>query len=157
MSATPDSTLSNTEKLMADLQRQLAECKAERDAGLERETAIAEVLQVINSSPGDLAPVFDAMLDRAMRLCEASYGHFRTYDGNRFPLVATCGDERLAAWFQQHGALAPSPDNPATRFVRGEDLVHLPDAMDSEAYRADATFRQFVETGACRAMLSVAL
>jgi hypothetical protein len=63
MSATPDSTLANPEQLIADLQRQLAECKAERDEGLQRETAVAEILRVINSSPDDLAPVFDAILE----------------------------------------------------------------------------------------------
>src|ERR1700730_9522627 len=83
MSATPDNTLADPEQFIADLQRQLAECKAEwdisqrnlnetkteRDEALARETALAEVLDAINHSPGDVTPVFKAILDKAHRFC----------------------------------------------------------------------------------------
>src|SRR5262247_1156442 len=88
MSATPDSTLANPEQRIADLERQLAERTAERDEALAQQTATAEVLQVINSSPGDLAPVFETILEKAHALCGAHLGSLQLYDGEKFYALA---------------------------------------------------------------------
>jgi hypothetical protein len=74
MSATHNSTLADCEQLVADLQRQLAERRAERDEALQRETATAEVLNVISRSTSEVQPVLDTVAAAAVRLCGADGG-----------------------------------------------------------------------------------
>jgi GAF domain-containing protein len=158
MSATPDSTLANPEQLIADLQRQLAEreaelaeCKAERDEALEQQTATAEVLQVINSSPGELKPVFDAMLEKAMRLCQAAFGGLFIWEGERLRAVATRGlSERLDDFVRQ-GFKAN-----ATRLIHGEAIEHIVD-LTQEPLGGRPGGAAAVELGGARTMLNVAL
>src|SRR5258707_2476238 len=99
--------------------RRLDERTAERDEALHRETATAEVLGVINSSPGDLNPVFDAMLDKALRLCDAAFGVLATYDGECLHTVAGRGIPTAYAEFLQQ-PVRPAPGNTAFRLVQGE-------------------------------------
>ena len=74
-----------------DLEEKLARAQRERDEALEQQQATAEVLRVISSSPGDLQPVFNAMLANATRLCEASYGLMLLCERDAFRSAAVHG------------------------------------------------------------------
>jgi GAF domain-containing protein/HAMP domain-containing protein/anti-sigma regulatory factor (Ser/Thr protein kinase) len=125
---------------------------------LEQQTATAEVLQVINTSPGDLAPVFDAMLDKATRLCEASFGIMQTYDGERFETAALHRVPATLAEWREHDALVFGPGTAPSRIVAGDDLVHSVDLMAEEVYqRGDPSRRALVDLGGARSHLIVAL
>jgi two-component system NtrC family sensor kinase len=160
MSATPDSTLANPEQLISDLQRQLAECKAERDEALEQQTATAQVLEVINLSPGDLKPVFDAMLERAMRLCEATFGMMHTFDGAKLNLVSHQGLPPAFAEFAANPANQPGPGGATPRLIRDARLrfVHVIDLKEEHAYRSGEPMRRaLVDVGGARTLLAVPL
>src|SRR5262249_9331506 len=125
---------------------------------LGQQTATAEVLGVINSSPGDLAPVFDAMLEKALRLCGAALGHIRTFDGELFHRVATQGEPDLVAFQHQHSTLRASTDSITFgRIVSGASFVHIPDARETDEYRDKPTAREIVDRGRMRSLLTVAL
>jgi hypothetical protein len=100
---TPDNRLADPEQLIADLQRQLSGCKAERDEALQRKAASAEVLQVINSSPENLAPIFDAVLEKALRVCSGTFGTRASFDNGRFARVLARGlPEAYDKWRLEH-------------------------------------------------------
>ncbi|HKO08046.1 MAG TPA: GAF domain-containing protein [Alphaproteobacteria bacterium] len=123
---------------------------------LEQQTATAEVLQVINASPGDLAPVFDAVLEKALRLCEASFGHVFRYDGVSMHLAASRGmpaDE--VGWFREW---VPDKGSAMAEIVRGAQVAHIADVVDTDAYRAGIESRvKLVEVFGARTALWVAL
>ena len=125
---------------------------------LEQQTATAEVLQVINSSPGDLAPVFDAMLEKALRLCEAAFGLMRTYDGERFHPVAIRGlPPRYAAYLAKTSD-QPGPDSPSQCVIRGENLIHIVDLTEEERYRSGDPYAcALVDLGGARSAIVIAL
>jgi signal transduction histidine kinase/HPt (histidine-containing phosphotransfer) domain-containing protein/ActR/RegA family two-component response regulator/prephenate dehydratase len=125
---------------------------------LEQQTATAEVLQVINSSPGDVAPVFDAVLEKATRLCEATFGNLRIWDGEEFHVGAVLGEPSFSEWARQRGSFRPALDNsPLARIVDGERVLHLTDARNDEGYKTSSGFREMVDASGIRSAVTVAL
>ncbi len=124
---------------------------------LEQQTATAEVLQVINSSPGDLTPVFDAMLEKAIRLCEATHGQFFTYDGERFHPAVVRSEQRYIDWTTQIGPISPAPNTPLGQLSRGEQIVHTADVREEEFYRTVPNFRELADLRGVRSQITVAL
>jgi adenylate cyclase len=122
---------------------------------LEQQTATAEVLQVINSSPGDLAPVFGAMLDKATQLCEAAFGMLWTYDGDCFRTAALCGVPSALA-DALRAPVRPEPGVALDRILRGEPLAHFPDVAAEGAY-GGAAGRSLIELGGARSLIAVPL
>ena len=95
---------------------------------LQQQTATADVLRTISSSPGDLEPVFDAILKNATEICEAKFGQIFSYDDGLIQKVAHVNDPpALAAWDDRMGRHPPVPDGPLERVIRGKRLVHIAD------------------------------
>jgi two-component system NtrC family sensor kinase len=130
----------------------------EQREALEQQTATAEVLQVINASPGNLAPVFDTMLENALRLCGAAFGTLYTYDGEHFQPVAFRG---VAPGFAELMIKYPPtdrPGSPAARVLETKRPVDIPDVTDLENYRSGVgAARGLVEIGGVRAFVNVPL
>jgi two-component system NtrC family sensor kinase len=157
MSATLEDEVADLQRTNAELQRRLDKALAERDEALKQQTATAEVLQVINSSPGNLAPVFDAMLEKATRLCEAASGVLWTYDGEHLHAAALRAvpppfAEYCREPFRPHGDMALG------RVLQGEGIVLSADLAAEELYQSGNPLRRaIVDLGAARSAVTVAL
>jgi GAF domain-containing protein len=131
-----------------------------RDLGeaLEQQTATAEVLQVINRSPGDLTPVFDATLDKALRLCEAAFGILSTYKGDDLHQVVAMRGVPAAISELLRQPVHLGPETGMGRLARGERFVHIADAADDDGYRlGNLVRRALVDVGGTRTYLAVPL
>ena len=99
---------------------------------LEHQTATTELLQKINSSPGDLAPVFDAMLEKAIRLCGGVRGVLWTIDGERGQLAAARGlPDEFIALLRERSESGTNP--PLQQVIDGERLIEFSDTAESDS------------------------
>ena len=111
------------------LTRELAEAR-------EQQTATSEVLQVISSSPGELEPVFQAMLENATRICAAKFGFLWFADGDGFRVVGLHGvPPALGVARRRDQIVRFGPDTPFGRMIETKRLVHVADITVEPAYR----------------------
>jgi two-component system, NtrC family, sensor kinase len=131
--------------------------KRERDEAVESQAASAEVLKIIGSSPGDMTPVFEAMLANAMRLCDAKFGHILLYDGERFhPVHLHDVPPPYRAFWDQRGPIKPSPTTGLGRLARTRKVIHIADLKDDSAYMEREPLRVVtVEKAGARSFLAV--
>src|SRR4029077_3940718 len=145
--------IENTRLFEAEQQRtrQLTE-------SLEQQTATAEVLKVISSSPGELEPVFNALLANAIRICEATYGNLLLFEGSAFRAVAVQAKESYRDYVQRNPLidLRESPGVPLDRIATTKQVVHVPDLRTDQSYtlKRDPIVR-LVEVGGIRTLVGV--
>ena len=119
---------------------------------LDRQTATSEVLSVISSSPGELKPVFDAMLESATRICEAKFGILYRFDGTALHVAAAVGTPSELNEFQkQRGPFQPRPGTQMARVVQTKRVDHTADALSN----ADTASSAPARFGGARSMVAM--
>jgi GAF domain-containing protein len=141
----------------ARLLHELRDRTAELSESLKQQTATSEVLGVISSSPGELEPVFQAMLENAVRICEAKFGFMNRYEGDTWKLIAVHGAApAYTEYLQQHGYKRPGPETVVARIAATKQMVHIADVAASQGYaERDPIHVAAVELGGVRTMLGV--
>src|SRR5580700_6182001 len=112
----------------------IALLRRERDEALEQLSAASEVLRVVSSSPGDLKPVFEAILEKATRICEANFGILFRLDDGVVHVGATLGVPLALAKFMQ-GVRKPGPHTATARAMRTGQVIHILDVREERGYR----------------------
>jgi GAF domain-containing protein len=140
----------------ARLLNELRQRSADLAESLEQQTATAEVLGVISSSPGELEPIFQAILDNAMRICEAKFAHLSLYEGKEFRPVSSRNVPQAWADYLEHNTIVVDPRIPLGRVVAKRQVVHVADARIDQGYIERCPgMVGLVELGGARTLLVV--
>ena len=145
---------------VAGLQEQVAALTQELKEAREQQTATSEVLSTISSSAGELQPVFQTMLAKAIELCDASFGAMWLVDGDGYRTAALHGDlpEAYIEQWRSGTLHHPKAVIPMVRAIRSRKPVHVPDMLKDEAYQSRAPLAvSVVEIAGIRTLLTVPL
>jgi class 3 adenylate cyclase len=142
----------------ARLLNELRQRTTDLTESLEQQTATSEVLQVVSSSPGNLEPVFATMLEKAVRTCDAKFGHIFRWDGDALQLVAAHNTPPAFAELRRRSPLRTT-NNLVSRMIATKTLLHVTDLAADQSYaeERDPTSVAAVEVGGIRTVLLVPL
>jgi two-component system NtrC family sensor kinase len=136
--------------------RELAETRKALAEALEQQTATSEVLEVISSSPGELEPVFQTILENATRICAAHFGVLWRFETGAARIVSSFGIPPAFAEFLERGPHRPGPCNPMSRLIKTQQTVHIADYRADQAYiERDPLAVAGVELAGARTLLLV--
>ena len=140
----------------ARLLNELRQRTTDLSEALEQQTATSEVLSVISSSPADFEPVFTTMLEKAVRICGATFGNVYRWQDDALHLVAAHNTPPAFVEYRRRSPLQPDPTVPFGRMVKSKSMVHVADLATEEAYvRRDPAYVAGVELGDVRTFLAV--
>jgi GAF domain-containing protein len=140
----------------ARLLTELRQRTADLSESLEQQTATFEVLKVISSSPGELEPVFRAILESATRICGAKIGVLFRFDDGAYTAVATLGVTAEYKEYLNRGPIRAGPGTGLGRVAAGEQTVHIIDTQAEQAYADREPLRVATsELGGARSLLNV--
>jgi GAF domain-containing protein len=123
---------------------------------LQQQTATSEVLQVISSSPGQLLPVFEKMLEQATRVCDAKFGAMLLQEGDEFRHVAEHNlPFELTELMRREPSIRAPTDSPIDRVAQSKQVVHVADVRGEPAYIRGAAMTRMADTGGARTVLYV--
>ena len=138
-----------------NLEQKVEQRTRELSESLEQQTATSEVLQVISRSPGDLQPVFVAMLENAVRLCDAKFGNIYRRDGEAFRLVATQNTPPGFSEIRRRSPnIYPDPRTLFGRMVASKAVIHIADLTTDTQQKGVPEYHAAVELGGVRTVLA---
>jgi class 3 adenylate cyclase len=130
------STLADLQGQVSILTRELADAREQLAAALQQQTASSEVLNVISSSPGELQPVFDTILQEATRVCQANFGLMIRYEERTPHPIAFFGVPQAYVELAERGGEL-SEHAPSARVARTKQIVHVADFTKEYAYAVE--------------------
>jgi GAF domain-containing protein len=140
----------------ARLLNELRQRTADLSESLEQQTATSDVLRVISSSQGELEPVFQATLEKAVRICDAKFGNVYRWDGDALRLVASHNTPLSLIEERRRTPFRPSRKTPFGRVLSERKTVHVVDAAAEEAYiERSPSIVAAVELGGIRTYVAV--